>query len=114
MINILNIGNNIRYFRKNLGMTQEQLAENSGLSVNFISRLERTSDQNVSIKTLDKIAQAFQISLAELVTIHDEETTKSSEEAYLDKLTYKMRQLDAQKATELNEIFLHIINISTK
>ena len=68
MPEILNIGENIRAFRRSLGITQEKLAEESGLSVNFISRLERTSDQNVSIKTLNKIANAMQISRAGMAT----------------------------------------------
>ncbi|TGD17455.1 helix-turn-helix domain-containing protein [Levilactobacillus suantsaiihabitans] len=43
------IGENIRTKRKILGLSQERLAEYSHLSTNFISRLEYTSNQNISI-----------------------------------------------------------------
>ncbi len=53
----------MRAIRKHLGVTQERLAEELSeyLSVNFISRLERTNDQNVSLKSLRRIANALQI-----------------------------------------------------
>ena len=41
MKNNINIGDNIRYSRKKNGYTQEQLAEKSSLSLNFISAVER-------------------------------------------------------------------------
>lgn len=34
-------------------MTQEELAEFSSLSVNFISKIERTGNQNISIQKCD-------------------------------------------------------------
>lgn len=43
------LGAVIRDRRKAMKLTQEDLAEFSGLSVNFISRIERTGDQNISI-----------------------------------------------------------------
>lgn len=47
------LGAVIRDRRKAMKLTQEDLAEFSGLSVNFISRIERTGDQNISIKKKD-------------------------------------------------------------
>ncbi|MCF1847657.1 helix-turn-helix domain-containing protein [Lactobacillus mulieris] len=46
------LGAVIRDRRKAMKLTQEDLAEFSGLSVNFISRIERTGDQNISIKKI--------------------------------------------------------------
>jgi len=104
---ILNIGENIRAFRRSLGITQEKLAEESGLSVNFISRLERTSDQNVSIKTLNKIAHAMQISTAQLVedSQRDRETSLS-----VNQLIYQLKSMDPQRADKAAYAILQLID----
>ena len=55
----INLGEEISRRRREQKLTQEDLAELSDLSVNFISRLERTKDQNISIQNLDSIARAL-------------------------------------------------------
>ncbi|MDD6894124.1 MAG: helix-turn-helix transcriptional regulator [Lactobacillus sp.] len=107
MPEILNIGENIRAFRRSLGITQEKLAEESGLSVNFISRLERTSDKNVSIKTLNKIAHAMQISTAQLVedSQRDRETSLS-----VNQLIYQLKSMDPQQADKAAYAILQLID----
>ena len=52
------IGSAIRKQRHRAGLTQEKLAEYSGLSVNFISKIERTEGQNISFQKLGNIADA--------------------------------------------------------
>ena len=81
-------------------MTQEDLAEFSSLSVNFISKIERTGNQNISIQKLDAIAKALQTSV---ITLIDEssKTPKSqtfvnklsNDRVFLDKLTNDKRKL---------------------
>ncbi|WP_143812048.1 helix-turn-helix domain-containing protein, partial [Oenococcus oeni] len=46
MENKPNIAKNIREIRIKEDLTQEKLAELSGLSINFVSRLERSNNQN--------------------------------------------------------------------
>ncbi len=58
LVNI-NLGEEISRRRREQKLTQEDLAELSDLSVNFISRVERTKDQNISIQKLDSIAKAL-------------------------------------------------------
>ena len=58
----INLGEEISRRRREQKLTQEDLAELSDLSVNFISRLERTKDQNISIQKLDSIARALNTS----------------------------------------------------
>lgn len=111
-LELVNIGNNIRYFRKKTHLTQEQLAEKSGLSVNFISRLERTSDQNVSIKTLIKIAEVFNISLAELVSVPDLTSEKLKKSPKVAELVYHLEKLDNTKAEKFSCAFLQILEAS--
>ena len=62
----MTVGQNIKYFRKKLKLTQEQLAKNSGLSRNAIYNYEN-GRRSPDIKTLNKIAEAFGISPNELL-----------------------------------------------
>lgn len=74
-----NIGQEISRRRREQKLTQEDLAELSDLSVNFISRLERTKDQNVSIQKLDAIAQALNTTTPELInSAYDVARSKSA------------------------------------
>lgn len=61
------IGTQIRRLRAKKGLTQEKFAELSGLSVNFISKLERGQMDNISITNIIKICNAMNISISELV-----------------------------------------------
>ena len=80
-------------------MTQEDLAEFSSLSVNFISKIKRTGNQNISIQKLDAIAKALQTSV---ITLIDESSKTpepqafasklSNDRVFLDKLTNDMKK----------------------
>lgn len=113
MLKITDIGDNIRATRKHLGVTQERLAELSGLSVNFISRLERTSDQNVSLKSLSNIANALQVPVTQLIentkTIDNESAASQNKISAIDKLSFELKSKDPRAATELAESFLKIL-----
>ena len=60
------IGRNIAILRKRRGLTQEKLAEKTGLSQNFIARLE-TGSKNPSIDTIEAIANAIGCDIEEIV-----------------------------------------------
>jgi transcriptional regulator with XRE-family HTH domain len=61
------IGRNAARIRKERGLTQEQLAERSGLSQQYLSGLER-GRRNPTIVTLYEIATALGVSHVDLVT----------------------------------------------
>lgn len=102
-------------------MTQEDLAEFSSLSVNFISKIERTGNQNISIQKLDAIAKALQTSV---ITLIDEssKTPKSqtfvnklsNDRVFLDKLTNDMKKLPVAQEEALAKSFITIINTFAK
>jgi len=52
------LGANIRKYRKQIGITQEQLAEKTGKSVNYIGMIER-GEKVQSLKTFILIANAL-------------------------------------------------------
>jgi transcriptional regulator with XRE-family HTH domain len=58
----------LRRIRKARGWTQEELAERSGLSQQYLSDLER-GKRNPTIVTIYELAQAFGASHLELVTL---------------------------------------------
>ena len=60
------VGSNTARIRKDKGLTQEQLAERSGLSQQYISGLEN-GRRNPTIVTIYEIATALGVSHVELV-----------------------------------------------
>lgn len=93
-----NIGQEISRRRREQKLTQEDLAELSDLSVNFISRLERTKDQNVSIQKLDAIAQALNTTTPELINsaynvAHTRNVITDTTPAFMRKVLNELRKL---------------------
>jgi transcriptional regulator with XRE-family HTH domain len=67
LVNLLSIlGGNIRKHRKNLGWTQENLAEHASIDPKYCGQLER-GEVNVSIVTLARIAKALNQKLVMLL-----------------------------------------------
>ena len=62
-----NIGFRIQFFRKKADLSQEQLAEKSGLSYSTISHIESTASYPMSIVALYRIATALDVSPHQLL-----------------------------------------------
>jgi len=62
------LAKNINKFRKERGWTQEQLAENSGVTYTTIIKLEQGVVENPTLRTLEKLAKAFEVSIDNLVS----------------------------------------------
>ena len=60
------VGRNVRRAREAVGMTQEQLAEKSGFTQQYVSGLE-TGKRNPTIVSLFELAQALGVPHIELV-----------------------------------------------
>lgn len=58
-------GNRIRLLRGECGLTQEQLAERAGISVDFLSLIERGKN-SPSFDNLDDLADALDVTVAQL------------------------------------------------
>jgi DNA-binding XRE family transcriptional regulator len=63
---ILDGGNAIKIWREYRGMSQQQMAENVGISVPYLSQLE-TNKRKGSLDVLSAIARALRVSLDHLV-----------------------------------------------
>jgi len=61
------IAKRLKELRKKAGWSQQKLAEKAGLSYNTITKIEQGAATKPTIQTMIKIADAFQISLDELI-----------------------------------------------
>jgi transcriptional regulator with XRE-family HTH domain len=58
---------NISKNRKKLGLSQSDLSKLTGIRVDMLSRIENGKQANPTLRTLELLAHALQISVAELV-----------------------------------------------
>ncbi len=58
-----NLGRNLRKYRKECNLTQEQLAEKVGIRPTYVGKLE-SGKNNPSVKMLFKISRALKIKLS--------------------------------------------------
>lgn len=61
------LAENLRFFRKTHGYSQEQLADLCELHRTYIGSVER-EERNVSLSTLEVLAKALGVSIPELLT----------------------------------------------
>ena len=59
------IGQRIRNYRMQLGLSQEKLAELSGCHPSYIGQLER-GEKNATLESIDKVAVSLKIPLSKL------------------------------------------------
>lgn len=60
---------NIKKFRKKAGLTQQQLADKAGVTMNYIAKIESTKMQRgFTIVILGRIADALEIDIRKLFT----------------------------------------------
>ena len=60
-------GKRLKQLRKKAGWSQQKLAEKASLSYNVITKIEQGAAKNPNIQTILKLADAFEISLDELM-----------------------------------------------
>ncbi len=65
----------LRLLRTLRGWSQETLAEQAGLHRTYISGIER-AERNLGLDNLDKLAQAFGVTVAELLVAESGNTSK--------------------------------------
>jgi transcriptional regulator with XRE-family HTH domain len=70
------VGNNVKRFRIEAGLTQEQFAERSGFSQQYVSNLER-GQSNPTVVTLFELATALGVSHVALVEPDEEKRRRA-------------------------------------
>lgn len=106
------LGANIATLRHQQHLTQEQLAELSDITVNYLSKVERGFATQISALTLNQIAIALHVPLDTLVNGFEPETQVTGPQqrqlnAFLNELSYTERE-------SLSEHILQILAFSSK
>ena len=71
------LAENVRAFRKDHGLSQEELADRCELHRTYIGSVER-EERNVSLSTLEVLYQALGVSVSEMLTPRAEHDTKDT------------------------------------
>ena len=62
--------NNIRFYRKRLHYTQEQLAERADISISYIKQIESGKEyKNISLSVMQKLAKTLNVNIQQLFTL---------------------------------------------
>ncbi|MFC4306221.1 helix-turn-helix domain-containing protein [Cohnella boryungensis] len=84
------VGTKIRMFRKNRGLTQEQLGEKVQQPQSYLGGIER-GEKNISLDTIDKISNALGIRPVDLFSAYPETGRKNDEEKLADAITLLLK-----------------------
>ena len=92
---------NLVYYRKQAGLTQEKLSELAGCNLNYIASIECSSSKFPKPETIDAIAKALNIRTSDLfiekgcpkttVTFESEKFTKEIIEEFSDRFLREMK-----------------------
>ena len=78
----------------NVGLSQEQFVEKTGISLPLVSELERGIAANPTLQTLEKLSDAMGMSVAELL---DVDATLTDAAHIREKIHSRLEGLDAEK-----------------
>lgn len=76
----MSLSERLRMKRKKIGLTLKEVSEQTGISVSFLSEVER-GKTNPSVGTLKKLANCYNAQISELVPENIRELPESLEEA---------------------------------
>lgn len=104
----IDIGSRIRYFRKLKGWSQETLALQADMNPAFLGHLERGL-KSPTVKTLEKIASALDISMAELFAVP--QPVSDEKDALLAKLHDLLQGLSVDNLNKITIILQNILSL---
>lgn len=99
---IKQVGERIKQIRKAAKLTQEKLAEKAGLSVEYISRLERGVGQP-SFKTLTLMADALDVTARDFfdfkgpVVFRDKRQEAKQRKGYIDAISSEIKTMEVRE-----------------
>jgi transcriptional regulator with XRE-family HTH domain len=105
------IGNRIRYYRKDRKLSQEELAEISGLHSSYIGQLER-GIKSPSVDTIYKITKGLDVTMADF--LRNIEMFDTDEDTYAMKSYLLIEQENESDQKHLYEIIKNIVAFKAK
>lgn len=97
---LISLGNRIKQLRKNLKLTQADLADKAGLSTNFIALLEK-GKRSASVDTLLRISKVLKVELKDLFDFPEK---KTKAQAAIDELLKILKRKSADDIDVVKEI----------
>ncbi|EDS78059.1 HTH-type transcriptional regulator SinR [Clostridium botulinum C str. Eklund] len=100
------LGDNIKAFRKEKGMSLNKLAKSAGMSPSYLSDLENNKSVNPSMEKLNKLAEILEVRIEDFYKEDSDEIDKLEEEMKL--LYSKIKNLsknDRKKILDIIEQF---------
>ena len=98
------LGEKIRKFRQEKGLTLEQLGEMSGSSKSYIWELENRDTRKPSGEKLTRIAQALEVTTDYLLDDSEEPSDQVLKEAFFRKFS-KLKLEDQEKITDMIDLW---------
>ena len=108
------LGRNISHERKQQKMTQEQLAEFSDLTVNYLSKIERGIAKKVSAESLYRIAKALNVSMESFFSKEEPTPQELEKGPYQKQLANYFSNLEADKAEAICKHLVALLKLSQK
>ena len=97
------VGEKVRLIRKGQGLSQETLAEKTGLTANYVGLVERGQKQ-VTLVTLKSIADALGVDIAVLFEGCTVEGKKSPTEAEISALNEAVRTMRLEELKAIRKV----------
>ncbi|RRK10311.1 XRE family transcriptional regulator [Lactiplantibacillus garii] len=107
------VGGNIASERRAQNMTQEQLAEFSDLTINYLSKIERGISKQLSANTLYKISKALGVSMDSLMTSEKSRVIQPMAPNQK-QLNHYLNTLDIATREQLSKALLEVLKVSNK
>lgn len=104
-------GTRIKYFRLLYNMSQEELGRRVGVQRAAINKYEKGTVENIPIKTIEKIAQVFDVSPSYLVGWKETSSNPLSAEV---KVIQGVQHFYGKNAVEILEIYHTLNNVGKK
>ena len=107
----MRLGEKIKHLRHRQNITQERLAEISGMTVNYLSKIERGAVSNISADKLSKIASTLNIRMDELFDDNVGNLSEAQGRPNQHILQVMLDQLTPDESEKFCKFFINTIDI---
>ncbi|MGT2666456.1 helix-turn-helix domain-containing protein [Streptococcus rifensis] len=105
------VAQRVRILRREYRLTQEQLAEIANIDISSIAKIERGERSNIKINTLEKIIEAFNLSVENFFMDYEKESGIDILDPSFEKFKKSLLLVPDEKRKEYLQLFEAIINV---